>query len=349
MPTAVDIERRTAITVAGLLLGAPSLALAQKADRKLHIGILVGDTPSPGEEQALLEGLREQDFVEGRNLTIERGYADGRVQQVPGIARDFAALKLDAVIATCTPTTRAALQAFGASATSTPIIMAAVADPVGQRLITSLARPGANVTGRSSQAEDLIPKKLELFARVLGKRATVAVLADSNSAVHPRMFDALAPAARQLQLQLVKVEAGRRPTDTQLPEAIATAVRQNAGAVFVLPDEPFFFANRAEIVALAAKHRLPGFYGIREFVDAGGLMSYGESMTESYRSLADYISKIAAGAKPGDLPVAQPTQFALVINMKTAKSLGLSIPQSVLVSANQLIQKRDRGAPDQAL
>jgi putative ABC transport system substrate-binding protein len=141
-----------------------------------------------------------------------------------------------------------------------------------------------------------------------------------------------------LQLQLVKVEAGRRPTDVQLPEAFATAVRQNAGAVFVLPDEPFFFAKRAEIVALAAKHRLPGFYGIREFVDAGGLMSYGESMTESYRSLAGYISKIAAGAKPDDLPVAQPTQFELVINMKTAKALGLSIPQSVLVSANQLIQ-----------
>ena len=243
MPTAVDIERRTAIAVAGLLLCAPSLALAQKADRKLHIGILVGDTPSPGEEQALLEGLREQGFVEGRNLTVERGYADGRVQQVPGIARDFAALKLDAVIATCTPTTRAALQAFGASATSTPIIMAAVADPVGQRLITSLARPGANVTGRSSQAEDLIPKKLELFARVLGKPTTVAVLVDSNSAVHPRMFDALAPAARQLQLELVKVEAGRRPSDVQLPEAFATAMRQNAGAVFVLPDEPFFFAR----------------------------------------------------------------------------------------------------------
>jgi putative tryptophan/tyrosine transport system substrate-binding protein len=338
VPSPLNIERRSAVAAAALLLCAPTLALAQSAQRMLRIGILVGDLPTPQEEQALLEGLREQGFVEGRNLSVERGYADGRVQQVPGIARDFAALKLDAVIATCTPTTRAALQAFGASPTSTPIIMAAVADPVGQRLIASLARPGANVTGRSSQAEDLIPKKLELFARVLGKPTTVAVLVDSNSGVHPRMFEALVPVARQLKLELVKVEAGRRPSDVPLAEAFSTAVRANAGAVFVLPDEPFFFAKRADIVALAAQHRLPAFYGIREFVDAGGLMSYGESMVGSYRSLADYVGKIAAGAKPGDLPVAQPTQFELVINMNTAKTLGMSIPQSVLVSATELIR-----------
>jgi len=338
MTTPPNIERRAAIAAAGWLLCVPTWVRAQKADSKLHIGILVGDVPAPHEEQALLQGLREHGFVEGRNLIVERGYADGRVQQVPSIARDFAALKLDAVIATCTPTTRAALQAFGMSATSTPIIMAAVADPVGQRLITSLARPGANVTGRSSQAEDLIPKKLELVARVLGKPATVAVLVDSNSAVHPRIFDALAAVAQPLKLELVKIEAGRRPSDVQLPEAFATAQRRNADAIFVLPDEPFFFAQRAQIAALAAKHRLPSFYSAREFVDAGGLMSYGENLAQSWRSLADYISKIAAGAKPGDLPVAQPTQFELVINLQTAKALGISIPQSVRVSANELIQ-----------
>jgi putative ABC transport system substrate-binding protein len=334
----MNTERRTAIAAAGLLLCVPTWARAQKADRKLHIAILVGDLPAPQEEQALLQGLREHGFVEGRNLIVERGYADGRVQQVPGIARDFAALKLDAVVATCTPTTRVAMQTFGNSATSTPIIMAAVADPVGQRLVSSLARPGANVTGRSSQAEDLVPKKLELVARVLGKPTTVAVLVDSNSAVHPRMFEALVPVAQQMKLELLKVEAGRRPSDVQLPAAFATAAQRNAGAVFVLPDEPFFFARRAEIAALAAKHRLPSIYSAREFVDEGGLMSYGENLAESWRSVADYISKIAAGAKPGDLPVAQPTQFELVLNMKTAKALGMSIPQSVLVSANELIQ-----------
>jgi putative ABC transport system substrate-binding protein len=207
----VNTDRRAAMTAAGLLLCVPTSALAQRADRKLHIAILVGDVPAPQEEQALLQGLREHGFVEGRNLIVERGYADGRVQQVPGIARDFAALKLDAVVATCTPTTRVAMQTFGNSATSTPIIMAAVADPVGQRLVSSLARPGVNVTGRSSQAEDLVSKKLELLARVLGKPTTVAVLVDSNSAVHPRMFEALVPVAQQMKLELVKVEAGRRP------------------------------------------------------------------------------------------------------------------------------------------
>ena len=338
MPVCRNIERRAVFAVAALLLCAPVAGLAQTAKKSLRIGILAGDIPPPHEEQALLEGLREQGYVEGRNLVIERGYANGRVIEVPDIARRFAAMNLDAVISTCTPTTRAAQQILGSSATSMPIVMAAVADPVGQRLIASLARPGANITGRSSQFEDLSAKALELFARVLGKPTTVAVLVDSNSAVHPRMFDALVPVAQQLKLELVKVQAGRRPTDIQLADAFAAAVRQNAGAVFVLPDEPYFFAKRADIAALAAKHRLPALYGAREFVDAGGLMSYGESLAASFRSVADYVGKIAAGAKPGDLPVAQPTQFELVINLKTAKALGMSIPQSVLVSANEVLQ-----------
>ena len=338
MPTPLNTERRAALAATAVLLCIPALSLARSAGKKLHIAIVVGDVPAPQEEQALLQGLREHGFVEGRNLIVERGYAEGRVQQVPGIARDFAALKLDAVVATCTPTTRVAMQTFGNTATSTPIVMAAVADPVGQRLVTSLARPGANVTGRSSQAEELIPKKLELFARALGKPTKVAVLVDSNSAVHSRMFEALVPVAQQLRLELVKVEAGRRPTDVQLPAAFATAVQHHAGAIFVLADEPFFFARRAQIAALSLEHRLPSFYGAREFVDAGGLMSYGESLAASWRSVADYISKIAAGAKPGDLPVAQPTEFELVLNMKTARALGMSIPQSVLVSANDVIQ-----------
>jgi putative tryptophan/tyrosine transport system substrate-binding protein len=333
-----NIGRRRTLAAAAGLLCAPAWVRAQPANKPIRIGILAGDLVAPHEEKALLEGLRELGFVEGRNLTLDRAYADGRVLQVPAIARELAALKPDMVIATCTPTTRVAMQAFGSTPTSTPIVMAAVADPVGQRLVASLARPGANVTGRSSQADDLMPKKLELFARVLGKPTTVAVLVDSNSAVHPRMFEALVPAAQQLKLQLVRVEAGRRPTDVQLPAAFDSVVQKNAGAVLVLPDEPFFFARRAEIAALAAKHGLPSFYGVREFVDAGGLMSYGESLSSSFHGLADYIARIAAGAKPGDLPIAQPTQFELVINMKTAKALGLSIPEPVLVSANELIR-----------
>jgi putative ABC transport system substrate-binding protein len=330
--------RRTLLAAAATLLCAPAALRALPARKALRIGLLAGDDVAPPEIQALLEALRERGYVEGRNLSLERGFAEGRVSEVPGIARRLADAKLDAVITTCTPTTRVARQVFGTEATSTPIIMAAVTDPVGQQLVASLARPGANITGRASQGEELVAKKLELFARVLGKLTTMAVLVDSNSGVRQRMFRGLAPAAQAWKLELVKIESGRRPTDMPLAEAFASAVRQNAGAVFVLPDEPFFFARRAEIAALAARHRLPAFYGLREFVDAGGLMSYGESMTASFRSLADYVVQIAAGARPGDLPVAQPTQFEMVINLKAAKDLGLTIPRAVLVSADALIE-----------
>lgn len=332
------MQRRTTLLIGSLLLVLPALARAQSAQKKVRIGILFGDAPIPHEETALADGLRELGYVEGRNLIIERRYAEGRVQLVPGYARELAAMNLDAVIATCTPTTRVARQAFGSAPGSTPIIMAAVADPVGQQLIASLAKPGANVTGLASQAEDIMPKMLELFASVLPKPATVAVLVDSGSAVHPRMWQALGPVAKRLNLQLVKVEAGRRPVDTTLPAAFEAVVGQRATGVFVLPDEPFFVARRSEIVALAAQHRLPAFYGLREYVDEGGLMSYGESMRTAYRGLATYIGKIAAGGNPAEMPVSQPTQFELVINLKTAKALGITVPQNVLLSAADVIQ-----------
>jgi putative ABC transport system substrate-binding protein len=332
------IQRRALAAFAVTTLVVPSLVRAQTSSRTLRIGILAGDTITPGEEQALREGLRAHGFVEGRNLVIERGFAQTLLQELPGKARALAASQLDAVIATCTPSTRLAQQVFGNTPTSTPIVMAAVTDPVGQQLISSLARPGANVTGRASQAEDLMGKQLELLAQVLGKPTTVAVLSDVNSAVHPRMFAKLAVAAPRLRLELVKVESGWRPGNASLTDAFDTAVQQQAGAMMVLPDEPFFFAKRVDIAALAARHRLAAIYGVREFVDAGGLMSYGENMNAAYRSAADYVARIAAGAKPGELPVAQPTQFELVINTRTARSLGLTIPQSVLLSADQLVE-----------
>lgn len=328
--------KRIAAAAAGiLLLTAPPADFAQSPERKAHIGILVGgSTAERGHlEQALLQGLREQGFVEGKNLVLERRYADGHNERVPEFARELAAMKLDAVVTTCTPSTRAAQQATG----STPIVMAAVADPVGQNLIASLARPGANITGLSSQAEDIMPKMLELFASVLPRPTTVAVLSDARSDVHPRMWQALVPVAQTLGLKLVKIDVPR-PGDVHLPVAFETALREKAGAIFVLPDEPLFLTRRAEIVALAARHGLPAFYGAREFVDDGGLMSYGESLRAAYRNAASYISKVTRGAKPGEMPVAQPTRFELVINMKTAKALGVAIPQSVLLRADQVIE-----------
>jgi putative ABC transport system substrate-binding protein len=284
-------------------------------------------------EQALLQGLREQGYVEGKNLVLERRYANGHHERTPQFARDLAAMNLDAVVSTCTPTTRAAQQALG----TTPIVMAAVADPVGQHLIDSLAKPGANVTGLSSQAEDILPKMLELFAAVVRRPATIAVLSDARSEVHPRMWLIMQPAAQALNLKLVKVQAGL-PADVSLPAAFDEAVRAKADAVFVLPDEPMFLVRRADIVALAARHRLPTFYGSREFVDDGGLMSFGESLRSAYRKAAFYLTKVAQGARPGDLPVQQPTQFELVINLKTARTLGIVVANSLLVSARELVE-----------
>lgn len=314
--------------------GGPLAAEAQQSkDKTAHIGILVtGSFAQRGHlEQALLEGLREQGYVEGKNLVIERRYADGRRGRTPEFARELAAMKLDAVVTTCTPTTRAARQATA----STPIIMAAVADPVGQRLIASLARPGANITGLSSQAEDILPKMMELFSDVLPKSATVAVFLQGRSDVHPRMWQQLAPIAQALHLKLVKIDVANL---ADLPAAFDMALREKANALFVLPDEPMFPNGRASIVELAARHRLPAFYGAREFVDDGGLMSYGENLRTAYRKAASYVNSLARGAKAGDLPVEQPTKFEFVINLKTAKALGITIPQSLLARADHVIQ-----------
>jgi putative ABC transport system substrate-binding protein len=331
----VNMKCFAVIATGALLLTALPAGLAQTPEKTAHIGILVGGSLAQRGhlEQALLLGLREQGYVEGKNLVLERRYADGRVERTPEFARELAAMKLDAVVTTCTPTTRAAQRALG----STPIVMAAVADPVGQHLIASLARPGANTTGLSSQAEDIMPKMLELFASVLPKPTTIAVLTDAMSDVHPRMWQALVPVAQALNIKLLKMEVGR-PIDVALPAAFDSALREKAGAIFVLPDEPQFLTRRAEIVAFAAKHSLPAFYGAREAVDEGGLMSYGENLRTAYYNAASYIKKVAHGATPGDLPVRQPTKFELVINLKTAKALGLTIPQSLLRRADEVIE-----------
>jgi putative ABC transport system substrate-binding protein len=331
----VNTKRIAAIAAGALLLIAPPASLAQAQEKNAHIGILVGGSLAQRGhlEQALLQGLREQGYVEGKNLVVERRYADGRTERMQEFARELGAMKLDAVVTTCTPSTRAAQEATG----STPIVMAAVADPVGQHLIVSLARPGANITGLSSQAEDIMPKMLELFASVLPRPITVAVLTEARSDVHPRMWQALGPVARTLRIELIKIDVAR-PSDVGLPAAFETAKREKAGAIFVLPDEPLFLTRRAEIVALAARHNLPAFFGAREYVDDGGLMSYGENLRTAYHNAASYISKVADGADPGDIPVRQPSKFELVVNMKTAKALGITIPQSVLLSANEVIE-----------
>src|SRR5437763_716396 len=332
----VKFQRMAVAVATGLLsLTAPLGSLAQPADPKAHVGILVmGGLEQRGHlEQALLQGLREQGYVEGKNLVLERRYTDGQGERMPEFARELAAMKLDAVITTCTPSTRAAREATS----STPIVMAAVADPVGQNLIASLAKPGANITGLASEAEDILPKMMELFTSILPKPATIAVLLEARSDVHPTHV-ASDRSNRPIAESETDKDRGEESRDVNLAVAFQTAVDEKADAGLVLPDEPVFLTKRARIVGLAAKHNLPAFYGAREYVDEGGLMSYGESLRIAYRNAASYVSKVVRGSKPGEIPVQQPTKFELVINMKTAKALGVTIPQSVSLRADDIVE-----------
>jgi putative ABC transport system substrate-binding protein len=320
-----------ATLVLALLIGVMlPAASAQTSEKTLRVGILSSGLLETRDslDQALVQGLREQGYIEGKNLTIERRYSSSKVKDN---AIELAGMHLDAILTTCTPSTRMMKEVTS----STPIVMAAVSDPVRQGIIASLARPGQNVTGTSSQAEDLLAKRLELLAALLPKSTTVAVLANPNNPVHALGWQKLESAAKDMNLNLLKVELNK---SDELAAAIDAAVRARAGALFVLPDDPMMYNLRPQIVELAAKYRIPDFYWASQFVTAGGLMSYGENLGNSYRAAAVYMDKIKKGANPGNLPVEQPTRFELVINMKTARALGLSIPQPLLLRADTVIQ-----------
>ncbi len=319
-----------AIALALLSAGMGQHAAAQERKNTLHVGILSSgslELRAPL-DAALVEGLRARGYVEGKNLVIERRYGVSRINEN---ANELAGMKLDAILTTCTPSTRVMKEATA----STPIVMAAVSDPVQQGIIASLSRPGHNVTGTSSQAEELLAKRLELLADVLPKATRVAVLANARNPVHALSWQRLERAAAARNLQLIKVEISA-PDD--LPAAMEKAAQAKAEALLVLPDDPLMINVRAQIVRLAEKHRIPDMHWAREFVEAGGLVSYGENLRSSYTAAAGYMAKIKNGAIPADMPVEQPTRFELVVNMKTARALGIAVPQSLLLRADELIQ-----------
>ena len=334
---------RFAWAVACLALVSSTL-FAQSSERNLRLGLLVAGTMEQrGDlDRALVDGLRALGYVEGRNLHIERRYGDSMSSmhtshgamaddQLSVIAREFAAMNLDAIVTSCAPTTRAAKRATS----STPIIMAAVSDPVGQGLITSLSRPGGNVTGLSSQADELLAKRLELVADIMPAESRVAVLANSQNPVHPPMWQKLKDVASRYHLALQLTETDG---EVGLASAFGKIAASGAKVLFVLPDDPTLFNVRHEIVAFAARHRVADFYWASEFVQAGGLLSYGASLRDSYVAAAEYVDKVAKGANPATLAVAQPTRFELVINRTTARTLGLTIPVQVTVRADRVIE-----------
>jgi ABC-type uncharacterized transport system substrate-binding protein len=330
------MERRRFIEVmAGGLLTAPLAAEAQPAAKVARIGWLAPKLePRSHQREAFLQGLRDLGYIEGRNLVIEYRDAEGKYERLPALAAELVALKVDVIVVPVgTPTVLAAKRA-----TSTlPIVFAAIADPVASGLVTSLARPGGNVTGLSILGPDLVGKCLELLTQAVPGVSRVAVLWQPGAVGERTEKDMLKEAdvaARALGVRLQFVEA-RGPAD--LDRAFSDMTRARAGALTALPSA-MFFSERRRLVDLAAKNRLPAVYSAREFADAGGLMSYGANVADLFRRAATYVDKILKGTKPGDLPVEQPTKFELVINLKPAKALGLTIPPSLLGRADEIIQ-----------
>ena len=329
------MDRRTFICAfAGGLVIARSATEAQQAAKVARIGLLATNRAvAPRHVDAFLQGLRDLGYVEGRNLVIEYRDAEGKLERLPTLAAELVALKVDVIVAATTPGALAAKQATK----TIPIVFAVAADPVTDGLVASLARPGGNVTGSSYLGTDLIGKLLELLKQAVPGVVRVAVLRQPSFVPERTEKDiqkGAEVAARALGLQLHFVEA-RGPDDFE--RAFLDMTKARAGALMALGGN-MFFSERRRLVNLAATNRLPGVYGLREYVDAGGLMSYGANQVDLFRSAATYVDKILKGAKPGDLPVEQPTKFELVINLRTAKALGLTIPQSVLGRADEVIQ-----------
>jgi putative tryptophan/tyrosine transport system substrate-binding protein len=315
-----------------LLLALGLSAEAQEPKKVPRIGVLWPFLPTVGPPlaEAFRQGLRNLGYVEGQNITIEYRYSEGKDSRLPDLAGELLRLKVDVIFA---PTTTAALVAKNATS-EIPIITATAADPVGSGLAASLARPGGNVTGLSLLAGlEISGKELELLKEALPKLTRVAVLADPSSQPTAGLLKEAEQAARSLKVQLRVVEA-RGPNE--LEGAFSTIKKEHAGALLVIAS-PFIGSN-PRIVSFAASGRLPAMYPYTESVDAGGLMSYGPNRPDLFRRAAVYVDKILKGTKPAALPIEQPMKFEFVINLKTAKQLGLTIPQSVLYRADRVIK-----------
>jgi putative ABC transport system substrate-binding protein len=323
------------------LVLAPLAAEAQQPSGKVpRIGILWPYSPtvtSPLAE-AFRQGLRGQGYIEGQNITVEERWAEGKYDRFPVLAAELVSLKIDVLVAAGTPAISAAKQ----TTTTVPIVMAFSNDPVESGFVASLARPGANITGLSLVSPELSGRRLELLKAVSPKISRLAVLRNPSNSSHAPLLHETETAARVLKVQLQPVEA-QGPAEFE--SAFVAMTRARAGALVVLPDA-VFRDHQKQLVGLAAKSRLPTMYWTKELVDAGGLMAYGANIPDMLRRAAVIVDKILKGAKPADLPVEQPTKFELVINLKTAKALGLTIPPSVLGRADQVIACPEKGRCD---
>ncbi len=322
-----------------LLLGGAAIswprALRAQQNAMPVIGYLTTGSPNPNTPNpnlaAFRQGLSETGYVEGQNVAIEYRGAEGHYDRLPALAADLVGRKVDVIVAVGgTPTALAAK-----NATSTIPIVFRTGEPVADGLVASLARPGGNLTGFGMLLGELTPKLLELLSELVPQARMIALLVNpTNPLVNERIIRDMEEAARAKGVQLPILKAG---TESEIDAAFASLVQLQAGALLVAAD-PFFFSRREQLVALASRHAVPAIYPWREAVAAGGLISYGPSFPAVFREIGIYAGKILKGAKPADLPVQQPTKFELVINLKTAQALGLTLPQSMLMRADEVIE-----------
>ena len=326
------MNRREFITVLGGAAAAwPLAARAQQPGKIYRIAILTaGNEITPASWKVFSEALRALGWIEGKNVVFERYLADNRLDRLAEIAAELAHLNFDVIV---TVGTLAPLAAKRATATI-PIVMQAAGDPLGSGLVASLARPGGNVTGLSLMAPDLAGKRLEILREILREISLVAVLWNVANPYPALVFKQTEVAAKTLGIEVQSLEV-RGPGD--FDNALEAAVRRHATALIAVED-PLTFGYRKQITDFAAKNRLPAIYGLREFVDAGGFIAYGAHILDLWRRSTGYVDKILRGAKPSDLPVEQPTKFELVINLKTAKALGLDVPPTLLARADEVIE-----------
>jgi putative ABC transport system substrate-binding protein len=326
------MRRRTFISLVGGAAAWPLAARAQQPAKIPAIGLVspFSRSDTTAWHRAFLQGLRDLGWVEGRSISIEYRYADGNNDRLPELIADFVRRKVDVIV---TAVTNDALAAKDATR-EIPIVMAAAGDPVGTGIVGSLAHPGGNITGLSQMNPDLVGKRLELIKEIVPNPSPMAVLWNPDDPISRLTWNETQLPARKLGIEIHSLEVRDSAT---LDRALAEAAKARAGAIAIMPN-PVFVTNLKRIAEFAAQNRLPSMFHLREFADAGGLLSYGVDRSDLFRRAATYVDKILRGAKPADLPIEQPTKFELVINLKTAKALGLAVPDKLVALADEVIE-----------
>ena len=318
--------------LSGAAAALPLAAWAQQPGRIPRVGYLFSFAPAEGQQlwEACRQGLRELGYVEGSNIAIVARWTDGRYERLPEIIAELIRLKVDVIVVAATP---GALAAKAATSTM-PVVIVAVSDPTRIGLVASLARPGGNITGLSLLTPELSGKRLQLLTEVSPKASRVAALINPNNRSHAIFLDETTAAGKETRIAIQAVNA-RNPDEIE--SAFREMTKQGSQAAIVF-DDPVIWSHRKQVVALAEKARLPVMYGYSEFVPDGGLISYGPHRPDLYRRTAGYVDKILKGAKPADLPIERPTKFELMVNLKTAKALGLEVPTAILLQAERVIE-----------